>query len=259
MKKLFNPISKPQPLPTPLMELAQFTQSITTGYSGKSSATTTGPKLLRPMNIQGNKINWDNVNHCDIIDTDKTKYQLRKGDILIISGGPTAGRSLILDQDINDCIYASSLLRIRCNTNTTAEYLAYYFRSKAYWAQLENLLFSGTVQRRVNTSQFKRLPLPVASLDEQKVITTQLNTLLTQAESTKAGLEETTATLKSFRQSVLNAAVNGKLTEQWRQHNRYHPISIDVGIPAMADSWQIVKLEQLLNPNKPICYGAVGS
>ena len=60
------------------MKLAQLTQNITTGYSGKSSATATGPKVLKPANIQNNKIDWGNVNRCDISDTDKTKYQLKK-------------------------------------------------------------------------------------------------------------------------------------------------------------------------------------
>lgn len=56
-------------------------------------------------------------------------------------------------------------------------------------------------------------------LAEQKIIAQKLDTLLAQVESTKARLERTRETLKRFRQSVLAAAVNGKLTEEWRTKN----------------------------------------
>ncbi|GIU46479.1 restriction endonuclease subunit S [Shewanella algidipiscicola] len=53
-------------------------------------------------------------------------------------------------------------------------------------------------------------------LAEQKIIADKLDELLAQVESTKARLDAIPAILKSFRQSVLAAAVSGKLTEEWR-------------------------------------------
>lgn len=59
-----------------------------------------------------------------------------------------------------------------------------------------------------------RINLP--PLVEQKVIADKLDELLAQVESTKVRLDAIPAILKSFRQSVLAAAVSGKLTEEWR-------------------------------------------
>src|SRR5690554_744582 len=56
-------------------------------------------------------------------------------------------------------------------------------------------------------------------LAEQKVIADKLDTLLAQVETTKARLERIPPILKRFRQSVLAAAVSGRLTEEWREHN----------------------------------------
>ncbi len=53
-------------------------------------------------------------------------------------------------------------------------------------------------------------------LCEQKVIADKLDTLLAQVDNTKARLERIPAILKRFRQSVLTAAVSGRLTEEWR-------------------------------------------
>jgi type I restriction enzyme S subunit len=54
---------------------------------------------------------------------------------------------------------------------------------------------------------------------EQKVIADKLDTLLAQVETTKARLDRIPQILKTFRQSVLAAAVSGKLTEKWRANN----------------------------------------
>ena len=58
-------------------------------------------------------------------------------------------------------------------------------------------------------------------LAEQKVIADKLDELLAQVESTKSRLDAIPAILKSFRQSVLTAAVSGKLTEEWRGNDEY--------------------------------------
>lgn len=63
-------------------------------------------------------------------------------------------------------------------------------------------------------SQYITLP-PLA---EQKVIVDKLDTLLAQVEATKSRLENIPNILKTLRQSVLAAAVSGKLTEEWRQN-----------------------------------------
>src|SRR5690554_2802737 len=71
-------------------------------------------------------------------------------------------------------------------------------------------------------------------LAEQKVIADKLDTLLAQVENTKARLERIPQILKRFRQSVLAAAVSGRLTEEWRREH---------AIPD--DSWVIQAASEL--------------
>ncbi|EKN3971766.1 TPA: restriction endonuclease subunit S [Yersinia enterocolitica] len=61
----------------------------------------------------------------------------------------------------------------------------------------------------------QKIKLP--SLTEQEIIAEKLDTLLALVDSAKARLEEIPQILKRFRQSVLAAAVSGKLTEEWRE------------------------------------------
>ena len=63
------------------------------------------------------------------------------------------------------------------------------------------------------------ITLNLPPLAEQKVIADTLDTLLAQVENTKARLERIPQILKRFRQSVLAAAVSGRLTEEWREEH----------------------------------------
>ncbi|WP_375191769.1 restriction endonuclease subunit S [Marinobacter sp.] len=75
-------------------------------------------------------------------------------------------------------------------------------------------------------------------LAEQKVIADKLDTLLAQVENTKARLERIPQILKRFRQSVLAAAVSGRLTEEWRGDSTYN----GEGYP---DSWTFNRLSEV--------------
>ncbi|WP_196806493.1 restriction endonuclease subunit S [Methylobacter luteus] len=87
------------------------------------------------------------------------------------------------------------------------------------------LNMSGSVgHKRVPKDFVVNYSLPFPPLTEQKVIADKLDTLLAQVESTKARLERIPQILKRFRQSVLAAAVSGKLTEEWRGSLEYYQV-----------------------------------
>ncbi|MDL0433011.1 restriction endonuclease subunit S [Marinobacter sp. TBZ242] len=85
-------------------------------------------------------------------------------------------------------------------------------------------------------------------LAEQKVIADKLDTLLAQVENTKARLERIPQILKRFRQSVLAAAVSGRLTEEWRGKSEYK--SLDLGLEKSGEvifcpeDWQMTTLTE---------------
>lgn len=70
---------------------------------------------------------------------------------------------------------------------------------------------SSTAQPVISGAKIYPIEITLPPLAEQKVIANKLDELLAQVESTKARLDAIPAILKSFRQSVLAAAVSGKL------------------------------------------------
>uniref|UniRef100_UPI0030D9283F restriction endonuclease subunit S n=1 Tax=uncultured Alcanivorax sp. TaxID=191215 RepID=UPI0030D9283F len=98
-----------------------------------------------------------------------------------------------------------------------SSYCYYYLRSIRHVAES---MGTGTTFKEISGANAKKLPFILPPLAEQKAIAEKLDTLLAQVESTKARLERIPKILKRFRQSVLAAAVSGKLTEGWRKTNQ---------------------------------------
>ncbi|MCD1587669.1 restriction endonuclease subunit S [Halomonas sp. IOP_14] len=69
----------------------------------------------------------------------------------------------------------------------------------------------------VRKGDIEELVLAIPPFVEQKVIADKLDTLLAQVDNTKARLQRIPEILKNFRQSILAAAMSGKLTEEWRE------------------------------------------
>ena len=94
------------------------------------------------------------------------------------------------------------------------KFLFYYLRS-----QRENLLAlgKGGAQQNISQTVLMAYGFPLAPFAEQKQIANKLDELLAQVDSIKTRLDAIPAILKRFRQSVLAAAVSGRLTDDWRQ------------------------------------------
>ena len=75
----------------------------------------------------------------------------------------------------------------------------------------------GTTVASVNTEALEKFPLPLAPRDEQKRITAKLDAVLAKVDMCHTRLDRVPQILNKFREAVLEAAVSGRLTEEWRQ------------------------------------------
>jgi type I restriction enzyme, S subunit len=85
---------------------------------------------------------------------------------------------------------------------------------------------TGSAQPKLTKGNLENIKVPVAPLAEQKEIARKLDELLAQVDSTKTRLDAIPNILKRFRQSVLAAAVSGRLTERDGESK-----SVSVGAP----------------------------
>lgn len=125
--------------------------------------------------------------------------------------------------------------------------LFYWVKTAAFLKTAEAHMTGSVGQKRVPKTFVESHPFPLPPLNEQKRIVAKLDAIMPRIDSVKERLEKIPAILKRFRQSVLTAAVTGKLTEKWRGE---HPETESAeGICSRFDipsTWKRVKLGELI-------------
>ena len=143
-----------------------------------------------------------------------SKQYVESNDILVCKINPRINRVWIVgNKSEHDQIASSEWIVMRSDI-VNSGYLLRYFQSEQFRAPLcADVTGVGGSLTRAQPKKVATFPIPLAPLAEQQVIANKLDSLLAQVESIKARLERIPEILKEFRQSVLAAAVSGKLTD----------------------------------------------
>lgn len=194
-----------------LIDLAKFID-----YRGKTpKKTTEGVPLITAKNIRDGVINREPREYIATAAYDDWMVRgiPNVGDVVITTEAPMGNVALI---DISERFaLAQRAICLQFYISAMGRYAHYALRSPEFQKSL-SLNSTGTTVSGIKAATLKKLLLPVPSLAEQKVIADKLDSLLAQVETTKARLDCIPDILKRFRQSVLAAAVSGRLTEEWR-------------------------------------------
>jgi type I restriction enzyme, S subunit len=75
---------------------------------------------------------------------------------------------------------------------------------------------TGTTVKGIRLEDIRTLQVPVAPASEQKLIGEKLDILLARVNACNDRFDAIPALVKRFRQSVLDSAISGRLTEAWR-------------------------------------------
>jgi type I restriction enzyme S subunit len=193
-------------------------ESIQYGHTASATDDPSGPRFLRITDIQGGRVDWDAVPSCDIESGETAKYLLKSGDLVFARTGATTGKSFLI-RDCPPAVFASYLIRLRMRSGVHPGFVYLFFQSANYWRQIEAGK-RGIGQPNVNATILGRITMPVAPLLEQRRIVAKIEELFSDLDAGVAALERVRANLKRYRAAVLKAAVEGRLTEEWRT---WHP------------------------------------
>ncbi|BBT51015.1 restriction endonuclease subunit S [Acinetobacter baumannii] len=220
-------------------ELASIVNFI--DYRGKTpTKTSEGIPLITAKNIRDGYINREPREFIaeDAYDSWMTRGFPQLGDLVITTEAPM-GNVAVLDIQEKFALAQRAICLSFVEEPRLSKFIYYYLRSQSFKSALVEKA-TGTTVQGIKAAELKKIPVPIAPLAEQKIIADKLDTLLAQVESIKARLERIPEILKQFRQSVLAAAVSGKLTEEWR-------IGAEVGLGSTVPIKDVAEL----NPKKP--------
>lgn len=186
-----------------------------------------GVPIARLQNIDRNRFIYKNIRFISHEKAQELgRHNFRAGDILITKLGYPLGKACIVPQSIKQGIIVADLVRVRlASGQINQNYLVYAINSPPLIRQFEKHT-KGTTRPRVNLGMIRKLPIPVAPPTDQKLIVAEIEKEFSRLDEAVAALKRIQANLKRYKASVLKAAVEGKLTEQWRkEHPDVEPAS----------------------------------
>ena len=184
------------------------------------------PKTKEPDNYEGGSIPWLTpadlsgysnkiVGHGKRFITEKglstsSARMLPKGTVLYTSRAPIGYVAIASNPICTNQGFKSFVL----NDGILPDYVYWYLKGTK---NLAESFASGTTFLELSGASAKKLPVPIAPENEQKRIVAEIEKQFSRLDEAVENLKRVKANLKRYKASVLKAAVEGKLTEEWRK------------------------------------------
>jgi type I restriction enzyme S subunit len=178
-----------------------------------------GIPFIKVENIIDNRVAINSVSQFISEDAHAAlaRSQFVEDDVLFSIAG-TIGKTALVKKEYLPCNTNQAVAIIRgTNDLLVPDFLNYQLINFAQKIARESS--RGGAMNNVSLGDLKNIKAMVAPLLEQKRIVEKLDSLLAQVDIIQQRLNHLPNIIKRFRQSVLAAAVSGKLTEQWREEN----------------------------------------
>src|SRR5690242_19519574 len=146
----------------------------------------------------------------------KIQHEVKKGDLLITCAGPRnrCGIACLVRKTRKRLIISGKMYRFRVNEEKAIpEYIEAFLLSQKAWKEIDKMK-TGISDSGLNLthSRFKKLVIPLPSVSTQQAIVSKIEELFSEIEKGIESLSTAKQQLKTYRQSVLKWAFEGKLT-----------------------------------------------
>lgn len=108
---------------------------------------------------------------------------------------------------------------IRFPPSISNRFFFFYFSREEYRKDAQSSMTGTAGQLRVPSSYLHDSIIPLPPLSEQHRIVAKIEELFSRLDAGIQALQKAKAQLKRYRQAVLKAAVEGRLTEEWREEH----------------------------------------
>jgi type I restriction enzyme S subunit len=226
----------------------------------RSPKTAIGERMrpyLRAANVKWEGLDLSDVKEMAFTAAESETYELRPGDLLLgeASGSPSeVGKPGQYRGEIVGCCFQNTLLRVRFPDGLQPDFYEHFFREQAM-----NGKFAagsrGVGIHHLGAAAMSDWQIPVAPLAEQVRIISAIEEAFSKLDAGEAGLRTVRLLLKRMRETVLNAAITGRLVPQdpadspasgWQEwaSAKDDPFALDA-LPGLPESWSWVRAASL--------------
>ena len=186
---------------------------------------------LRRETVQPNdrnkKLNFVGLKHIDsgvstlkrwgdASEVKSVKSRFYPNDVLYGKLRPYLDKAIIAEIE---GICSSDILVLTANAKVTPRFLVYLLHSHTFMSYAVSTS-SGITLPRTSWNTLGKFTLTLPPLAEQRRIVAKLEVLFTQLDAAVDNLKKAQVQLQRYRQSILKAAFEGKLTKEWSEEDR---------------------------------------
>lgn len=201
--------------------LSEIATKITDGTHKTPNYQVSGIRFISIKNIRPfSPVNWDSYEkyiseqeHLELTKRCKPEYD----DILFPRIG-TLGFAKRVDFKEEVSIFVGLGLIKPDKDLVLPKFLEFYMNTP-YISRLSAKRANGTGRMTLPLEETRRFPIPLPPINEQKRIVEKIEELFSELDKGIESLKTAREQLKTYRQSVLKHAFEGKLTENWRIKN----------------------------------------
>jgi type I restriction enzyme, S subunit len=211
-----------------LSTVARIDGGITKDQNRQRTVTMREVPYLRVANVQRGYLDLQEIKSILADDSEIESLRLERGDVLFTEGGDRdkLGRGWVWQEELEECIHQNHIFRARLIPGIAEpKFISFHgnFFGQKWFTRTGK---QTTNLASINKGVLSRFPVPLAPFKEQTRIVEKLEELLSDLDAGVAALKRAKANLKRYRAAVLKAAVEGKLTEEWRaKHPANEPAS----------------------------------
>lgn len=171
-----------------------------------SKEATAGPaqrEYLTNKNVQWNRIGFEELNHMSFSGSERVKFRLLRGDLLVTEGGEV-GRTAIWEEQRQECYFQKSLHRLRSRGGIDPRYMLHYMNYAARWKLFDDAVGQTSIAHLPQDKFAEHLVAHPVSLREQRRIVEVIEAVSAQEQAIEASI----AKMRSVRQGALLASMS---------------------------------------------------
>lgn len=161
--------------------LGSYLLDLRYGSSSRSSYDEKGYPILRIPNVLRGKVDYSDIQRIEITEREYERLGICKGDVLLVrtNGNPEyVGRSVVIDHLDEKTIFASYLIRLRCDEDKLRPaFLSEFLNAPSTRQRLRGEVKSSAGNYNINIAGIKKQPICAPRIAEQDSLLVQLKHL----------------------------------------------------------------------------------
>lgn len=220
-------------------------------------------RIKRPIELNGDqeyKLVTIKMNHNGVILREKKKgcdiksnmYLVKKGDFILSGIDARNGAFGIIPPDLDDAIVTNDFWYFDLDEDVISKELFLEITSTGWFDEICKKGSDGTTQRiRLQKDKFFNQKIWLPEKDEQKIILEKIRVFKNRLELLSKQIEIQEYLQQKLKQAILQEAIQGKLTADWRTQNPDVEPASELLKRIKAEKAQLIK-EKKIKKEKPL-------